>query len=90
MLNRMVARWSLPVVVALLVGRTAQAQTGRVTGQVTDSTSARPLPGVEVVVVEEGGRVRTSARTDAEGRYSLANVGGETRLRARVLGFASE
>jgi TonB-linked SusC/RagA family outer membrane protein len=88
MLNRMIARWSLPVVVALVVGRTAQAQTGRVTGQVTDSTSARPLPGVEVVVVEEGGRVRTSARTDAEGRYSLANVGGETRLRARILGFA--
>src|SRR5262245_11928411 len=88
MLNRIVARWSLPVVAALLLGRAAQAQTGRVTGQVTDSASSRPLPGVEVVVVEEGGRVRTSARTDADGKYTLANVGGETRLRARILGYA--
>jgi TonB-linked SusC/RagA family outer membrane protein len=88
MSTREVSRWSQFLTIALFAGSAAQAQTGRVTGQVTDSASARPLNGVEVVVIDQGGRVSTSARTDQQGRYALTNVGGETRLRARTLGYA--
>jgi TonB-linked SusC/RagA family outer membrane protein len=88
MSSHLVPRWLPLVVGALLAGRAAHAQTGRVTGQVTDSANARPLPGVEVMVVGEGGRLRTSARTDVAGRYTLANVGGTVRIRARTVGYA--
>jgi TonB-linked SusC/RagA family outer membrane protein len=87
MWNRILPRSSLLVVAALLAGRAAQAQTGRVTGQVTDSASARPLAEVEVVVMDQG-RIQTSARTDATGHYTLANVGGDVRVRARIVGYA--
>lgn len=87
MWNRILPRSSLLVIAALLAGRAAHAQTGRVTGQVTDSASARPLTGVEVVVMDQG-RIQTSARTDATGHYTLANVGGDVRVRARVVGYA--
>src|SRR5437868_845429 len=87
MWNRMAPPWS-PLLALLIAGGVAGAQTGRVTGQVTDSASARPLQGVEVVVLQEGGAVRTGSRTDQDGRYTIVNVGGETRLRARIVGFA--
>jgi len=87
MWNRILPRGTLLIFAAMLVGRVAQAQTGRVTGQVTDSASARPITGVQIVAMD-GGRVQSSARTDPEGRYTLANVGGEVRLRARAVGYA--
>src|SRR5215207_5364172 len=89
MSNRMVPRWFLLLVVPLLAGRAVQAQTGRVTGTVTDSAGGRPISGVEVVIVAEGGRIQTGARTDAAGKYTLASVApGDVRLRARMLGYA--
>src|SRR5512132_4043680 len=87
MWNRILPRGTLLIFAAMLVGRVAQAQTGRVAGQVTDSANARPITGVQITVMD-GGRVQTSARTDADGRYTLANVGGEVRLRARAVGYA--
>jgi len=86
MWTRMAPRWT-PLFALLIVGGAAHAQTGRVTGQVTDSASARPLAGVEVFEVQEGGRVKTGARTDQDGRYTIVNVGGQVRLRARIVGF---
>ena len=90
MSNRMIPRRLLLLVLPLLVGRAAQAQMGRVTGQVTDSAGGRPLSGVEVVVVVgDAGRVGVGTRTDAAGRYTLPNVSpGDVRLRARMLGYA--
>src|SRR5262245_7582484 len=87
MRNRKAPRWT-PLLALLIVGSAAHAQTGRITGKVTDSASARPLAGVEVYEVQEGGRVKVGARTDQEGRYTVVNVGGEIRLRARIVGFA--
>ncbi len=87
MWNRILPRSALLLFAALLVGRATQAQTGRVTGQVTDSATARPLQEVQILVMD-GGRIQASARTDAAGRYTLANVGGDVRLRARALGYA--
>ena len=89
MSTRMVPRWLLLLVVATLGARAAEAQAGRITGQVTDSAAARPLGGVEVVVLSAAGNPQTTARTDEAGRYTLANVApGSVRVRARVPGFA--
>src|SRR3569833_165702 len=89
MSNRMVPRCLLILTVAALGARVAHAQAGRITGQVTDSAAARPISGVEVVVVGEPGRAQATARTDEAGRYTIANVSpGSVRVRARVPGFA--
>jgi TonB-linked SusC/RagA family outer membrane protein len=84
-----VPRWLLVLVVAVFSARATHAQTGRIAGQATDSASARPLASVEVSIMAEGDRVLATARTDAAGRYTLANVAaGNVRLRARILGYA--
>jgi TonB-linked SusC/RagA family outer membrane protein len=89
MLNRTLARWMPLVIAALSVGRAAHAQTGRITGQVTDTVGGRPLEGVAITVVVDGNRTLASARSDATGRYTLgAVVPGSVRLQARLLGYA--
>ena len=86
MLHRKLARWMPLVVAAFFVGRAAHAQTGRITGQVTDTAGGRPISGVEITVVGAGS---VGARTDVEGRYTLGNVApGTVQVRARMLGFA--
>jgi TonB-linked SusC/RagA family outer membrane protein len=81
----------LLVAVAMLGARVAQGQAGRITGQITDSAAARPLSGVEVIVVGEPGRAQAATRTDEAGRYTLANVApGSVRVRVRVPGFAAK
>lgn len=86
MLHRKVARWMPLVIAAFFVGRAAQAQTGRITGQVTDTAGGRPLGGVEISVV---GATTVGARTDAEGRYTIGAVtAGNVQVRARMLGYA--
>ena len=74
MLHRKVARWMPLVIAAFFVGRAAHAQTGRITGQVTDTAGGRPLGGVEITVVGEGERAQFGVRTDAAGRYTLGAV----------------
>lgn len=55
----------------LLVGVVpVQAQTGQITGTVTDSTSGNPLPGVNVVI--DGTQQGTS--TNAQGQYTITGV----------------
>jgi len=89
MLHRNVARWVPLVIAAFFVGRAAHAQTGRITGTVTDTAGGRPLGGVEVQVVAEGERAQFGVRTDAAGKYTLgAAPAGTIRLRARIFGFA--
>ena len=84
MLNRAGA-----LVAALLFStQAASAQTGRITGQVTDTAGGRPLEGVTVTVVADGNRTIAGARTDAAGRYVIGSVAaGSAQLRARVLGY---
>ncbi|MEP6622735.1 MAG: SusC/RagA family TonB-linked outer membrane protein, partial [bacterium] len=78
------------VILALSVGRVAQAQTGRITGQVTDTVGGRPLEGVAITVVGEGNRALPDARSDAAGRYTFGAVNaGTVQLRVRTLGFAA-
>src|SRR6185503_11426121 len=89
MSTRIGPRWLALLAVAMLGARELQAQAGRITGLVTDSAVARPIAGVEVIVVGGAGSPQIGARTDAEGRYTLNNVApGQVRVRARMPGFA--
>jgi TonB-linked SusC/RagA family outer membrane protein len=63
----------------------AQAQTGRLTGQVLDSSTAQPLVGARVIVV--GTTLGTN--TDAEGHFTINNVPpGAQQVRALRIGFS--
>ena len=76
--------------VALLGGMappTALAQTGTISGQVTESETNTTLPGVNVVVVgtDQG------TTTDAEGRFEISGVqAGSYDLRASFIGYRTK
>nr|MDQ2668388.1 TonB-dependent receptor [Gemmatimonadota bacterium] len=91
MLIRREIRWVLLAIAALFVGRAAQAQAGRIIGQVTDTVGARPLAGVEVTVTGDGDRSLGAARTDESGRYTIAVVAaGRVQVRTRLIGYAAK
>ncbi len=87
----------LPVRLALLAGALccaamsprpihAQQPTGTIAGQVVDSASRQPLPGVSVVV--EGTRLGTISRDD--GTFTIGGVpAGTYAVRARRIGYGS-
>src|SRR5205085_978877 len=61
------------------------AQTGRITGVVTDSTNGQPVPSATVTIVG----TRLGAATNSEGRYSISGVPvGSAQLRVQRLGYA--
>lgn len=62
-----------------------RAQTGQITGTVTDSASGRPLEGVQVVVFGTG----VGAVTGPDGRYGLVVRTGTHVLEARRIGYTS-
>jgi iron complex outermembrane receptor protein len=65
----------------------AQAQTGAVAGQVTDSLTQRPLVGVEVSIPG----VTRRAVTDQEGRFSLAGVPvGPQIVQTALIGYGQQ
>ena len=74
----------LPAVLAVLVSASAFAQTGTVQGRVLD-TEGLPLPGANVVLVDEG----VGAATDLDGNYSFAVDPGTYVLRASFAGYES-
>jgi TonB-linked SusC/RagA family outer membrane protein len=82
--------WKVACVVAgayfVLAGPAALAQTGVVTGRVTD---ARSLQGVADATLEVDG-TRMGAATDADGRFRIAGVpSGARTIIARRLGYAA-
>ena len=91
MSKRAVSVWLLPLAALFLAGQAAAAQNGRtsITGQVIDSTAQQPLAGAQVTIVGAGAETVRGGRTDAAGRYVLANVPpGEQRVRVRFIGYA--
>jgi hypothetical protein len=63
------------------------AQTGKISGTVTDNESGDPLPGVNVVI--EG--TTQGATTDTDGFYSILNVSpGTYTLRASFVGYTAQ
>src|SRR5689334_22880208 len=81
--------YALPCAV-LFVARPGAAQTRTtISGQVTDSSAQQPVAGAEVVLLGADGAIVRGTRSDAAGRYVLANVpAGPQRVRARFVGFA--
>ncbi len=82
-------RFALALAVLALLGLTApavQAQTGQITGRVTDAQSGGPLSEVQVYLV--GQELGTLSRAD--GRFLILNVpAGTYEVRAERIGFAS-
>lgn len=74
-------------VVVLLAATASYAQTGTISGTVTDAATGNPLPGVNVVM--EG--TTQGATTDAEGSYAIINVSpGSYTVRATFVGYADQ
>ncbi|MEP6495781.1 MAG: TonB-dependent receptor [bacterium] len=77
------------MIAALFAGRAVHAQTGRITGQVTDTAGGRPLAGVDISVAGQGDRGPAGTRTDAAGKYTIGAIAaGSVQLRVRALGYA--
>ncbi len=73
--------------VLLFVAAPAQAQTGKLTGVVTDASTGAPLAGVQVYLDGTG----RGALTQENGRYFIINVvPGTYTLVAEIIGFATE
>jgi len=72
---------------ALAALQPASAQTGVIEGEVIESESGEPLPGVNVVIREE----QLGATTDDQGMYAITDVPeGTLVLEARFVGFQTE
>ena len=57
-------------------------------GQVTDVGTARPVPGVVVVLLDRDNRARLRVQTDADGHYvAQAEEPGSYRLRFEIPGY---
>ena len=71
---------------ALLVGGTAEAQSGTIRGTVIDATTRRPLPGVQVFVPNAG----LGTLTNSAGAFLLVNAPpGQQTVRTQLIGYAA-
>ncbi|MDP3775399.1 MAG: carboxypeptidase-like regulatory domain-containing protein, partial [Gemmatimonadales bacterium] len=80
-------RWltrALLLAAFVLVPTLARAQTGKLTGVVTDAQSGQPVDGVQILIRGTG----IGSLTDENGRYFILNLPvGEVTLIARRIGF---
>ena len=86
MIKLIISRPILTVV--MLFGMTSFliAQSGTVSGRVTDADTGDPLVGANVIVVG----TNLGAATDINGEYSIGSVpSGDQRLNANYIGYAS-
>src|ERR1041384_4094365 len=82
-------RWSKSLCVLTLLtlagAATASAQTGRITGTVTDAQTGQPLPNATVTVVG----TRSGGTSSENGQYSITGItAGQHQVRAQRIGFA--
>jgi len=84
--TRMLLRSGLAALILLLTAPTfLAAQERQISGRVTRSGSDQPLPDVEVAVI--GAAQSRTARTNADGRYTITAPAGDVRLQIRAIGF---
>lgn len=74
----------LAVLLAVIAGSGALAQTGTVAGQVVDAQTGDPLPTATVVIVGQAG---VGAATDVDGNYEFEVPAGEYTLQATFIGY---
>lgn len=87
-MRRIARAWAFPsvAVLALLISTTgaARAQTGAITGQVTDRETAQPLARAQVIVVG----TNLGALTNEDGRYRIERVpAGAHQVRVVMIGY---
>src|SRR5699024_6453515 len=76
----------LTVVAFLFTAGAAFAQTGTLTGSVTDASSGEPLPGVNVFIPD----LQRGAATDAEGQFTIEGIEyGTYTVRASFIGYTT-
>jgi outer membrane receptor for ferrienterochelin and colicins len=85
-------RTGLLAVVMLVAGTaTLSAQTGTITGRVTDAETQTGITGATVQVVTAGNRSVGSAVTDAEGQFRIGNVpSGSYALLVIMIGYETD
>ena len=84
-LSRFIAGLAV-LVLCVVVTDVAEAQTGKLTGVVTDAQSGQPLEGAQIVLQGTG----LSALTGANGRYFLVNIPPSTyTILVRRIGYQS-
>ena len=87
MLRSLLRTASLALLLVFATAVTAWAQTGKITGQVTDAVTGEGLPGVNVLVDE----TTRGATSDVDGFYTILAVPpGTVRLRVTSLGYATQ
>ena len=80
-------RWfTLLFSLLLLPTLVAVAQTGKLSGKVTDLTTGEPLIGANVIVVGTS----LGAATDVKGEYSISNINSGTyEIKSSYIGYQS-
>lgn len=81
----MFKRGLLSLFVMLLLPLSLSAQARQISGRVTVSGTDQPVENAVVTVV---GATTVPARTDAQGRFSVAAPAGDVTVRIRALGFS--
>jgi iron complex outermembrane receptor protein len=77
--------FAIAVLLAFACTPLAQAQTGQIAGVVTDSSTGGPLPGVNVVLVDE----QQGTTTDPDGQYEISGLSpGAYDLQASFVGYS--
>lgn len=80
MVKKLLSLFSL----CLFLSATAFAQTGTLTGQVTDQSSGEVLPGVNIYIVE----LERGSATDTQGEYTIDDIDyGTYTVRASFVGY---
>jgi outer membrane receptor protein involved in Fe transport len=87
LMRRLLLAMSGAFLVLMALSPVSMAQTGKVSGTVTDAETGDPLPGVNIVLEAES----VGATTDADGNYAILNVPpGTYSLRASFVGYADQ
>jgi len=67
---------------------TVMAQTGTLTGRITEGAAGRPLAGAAVLALDAGGAEAGRAVTGSDGRYRIGGLGaGSYTVEARAVGY---
>jgi outer membrane receptor for ferrienterochelin and colicins len=82
-----VVRAVLAFCLLLLAAGPAAAQTGTITGIVTDAETGRAVAGAQVQALAATGRVGGSALTNSAGRYQLNVPAGEYEVSVESVGY---
>jgi len=88
---KLLTTFSLLIVLILgLISQNSYAQTGKVTGKVTDETGVE-LFGCNIILLNSQGGIVTGTTTDEKGDFTINNVSfGTYLIKAAYVGFATQ